>query len=76
MDTNCKFQFHKGTIRTAILWWAIRAEDEFQFHKGTIRTFLFIIDDDHKILFQFHKGTIRTITQLIVASNHVQISIP
>ena len=34
------FQFHKGTIRTAIATKKRSASHSFQFHKGTIRTYL------------------------------------
>ena len=32
------FQFHKGTIRTALLGDVSASGNVFQFHKGTIRT--------------------------------------
>ena len=35
-----KFQFHKGTIRTAEIYEYERNITRFQFHKGTIRTLL------------------------------------
>ena len=34
----CKFQFHKGTIRTNEELIGYLLVTEFQFHKGTIRT--------------------------------------
>ena len=56
-----KFQFHKGTIRTAqVTSWNI-VRDRFQFHKGTIRTHLSCYTQDGRHQFQFHKGTIRTL---------------
>ena len=33
-----KFQFHKGTIRTAHHDGTVSRRGQFQFHKGTIRT--------------------------------------
>ena len=38
MFTTNLFQFHKGTIRTALARLVTQKKQEFQFHKGTIRT--------------------------------------
>ena len=40
MDINSqfKFQFHKGTIRTVFVPPVYEQVQQFQFHKGTIRT--------------------------------------
>ena len=35
---NLRFQFHKGTIRTASGVSSVGSIASFQFHKGTIRT--------------------------------------
>ena len=58
-SAKSRFQFHKGTIRTAGNHVGKVGINVFQFHKGTIRTdsgFSF----HAPTLFQFHKGTIRT----------------
>ena len=34
-----KFQFHKGTIKTRLVFLATEPRLQFQFHKGTIKTF-------------------------------------
>ena len=33
-----EFQFHKGTIKTSLLYHPPKALISFQFHKGTIKT--------------------------------------
>ena len=54
------FQFHKGTIRTAVNRLMYDNVFRFQFHKGTIRTARATDQFSSESLFQFHKGTIRT----------------
>ena len=54
------FQFHKGTIRTIVLFVHLVNKRLFQFHKGTIRTYRSLYYQTYLPLFQFHKGTIRT----------------
>ena len=56
-----EFQFHKGTIRTAIDLVLLVFMMIFQFHKGTIRTKEVRRKTRRRRIFQFHKGTIRTL---------------
>ena len=38
MTEGQRFQFHKGTIKTRLLWRSFPQFIAFQFHKGTIKT--------------------------------------
>ena len=55
------FQFHKGAIKTQLLFTGSFTASQFQFHKGTIKTSIGIVYRySVSDLFQFHKGTIKT----------------
>ena len=64
------FQFHKGKIRTLIIYRAIVRGSRFQFHKGTIRTSPPSSPLPTPSEFQFHKGTIRTYLLLLWCLHH------
>ena len=59
----CKFQFHKGTIKTHTSQHCLHAYTLFQFHKGTIKTKSETPKAGRPAIFQFHKGTIKTNAQ-------------
>ena len=71
-----EFQFHKGTIRTALGANVFCVPVEFQFHKGTIRTSYAADSHPSVPVFQFHKGTIRTPTTYRPHYHGALISIP
>ena len=57
---SASFQFHKGTIKTAVLKVDNLHTAVFQFHKGTIKTGISGEGNLPVHQFQFHKGTIKT----------------
>ena len=71
-----KFQFHKGTIKTALRKKSFYPSNKFQFHKGTIKTNEYDRFATDFWLFQFHKGTIKTRPSLLYPIFVNQISIP
>ena len=59
IERSSTFQFHKGTIRTHILFY--HPPDVPDFNSIKVRLELIIAGDQSPIgTFQFHKGTIRT----------------
>ena len=40
VDKLIKFQFHKGSIKTAFTYTSVPEVKEFQFHKGSIKTLI------------------------------------
>jgi len=59
------FQFHSGSIQTAITSTESDGTNKFQFHSGSIQTQLVDVENRLRCLFQFHSGSIQTDVLLI-----------
>ncbi len=53
------FQFHKGTIKTALCGAAAEYKDSFNSIRVRLKPYV-MCESDSAYMFQFHKGTIKT----------------
>ena len=63
VSVNGKFQFHKGTIKTALMHLAEKAPGYFNSIKVRLKQGNHAVYRVIILLFQFHKGTIKTIVR-------------
>ena len=59
-DSSNKFQFHKGTIKTADAYGQKRQNSNFNSIKVRLKLIINVLRSAATIGFQFHKGTIKT----------------
>ena len=64
-----QFQFHKGTIRTFLIYPIIYQDIIFQFHKGTIRTLLALCNEIP--LFDFNSIKVRLEPSIMQMENKI-----
>ena len=60
MTSSASFQFHKGAIRTGVVYIDSLTADNFNSIKVRLELLGADIYTTSKLLFQFHKGAIRT----------------